>query len=165
MDYGCHTAYIRIMKIAERLLEESQIKSLPINPIVIAKNNDIILIKYSKSRIDKPVFSGFSFVLNDRNIIYYDDKISEKAIRYTIAHEIGHCILGHLIYGKTYYGCSRNVDIDEQEANIFAMSLLMPYKMIKEMKTENEVAGACNVTVKLAKIHLKNLKGVYLSEK
>ena len=56
-------------------------------------------------------------------VLYNDIGNTETRTRWTIAHELGHIMLGHC--GNTY--------AEEQEANTFAAQLLMPWFTIKMM--------------------------------
>jgi Zn-dependent peptidase ImmA (M78 family) len=49
-------------------------------------------------------------------IILYNDEMDSNRIRFTIAHEIGHIVLGH------EYSCEET----ESEADYFARNLLVP---------------------------------------
>lgn len=61
---------------------------------------------------------GFSIVSSTGNrIILYNENMPLGSIRFTIAHEIGHAILGHITEDDP---CS------EKEANCFARNLLCP---------------------------------------
>jgi Zn-dependent peptidase ImmA (M78 family) len=61
---------------------------------------------------------GFSLRERDKYIIVYNDapSISAGRKRFTLAHELGHCLLRHRTDGEA----------EEQEANTFARCLLAP---------------------------------------
>lgn len=105
---------------------------LPVRISTIIKqfNGDIKVVSYSKaarkeqkshSEIVKKFASDYGFITRDptdpwRSIIYYNDKKSPQTIRFTLAHEIGHYVLGHL----------DDDDVSQKEANCFARNLLCP---------------------------------------
>ena len=61
---------------------------------------------------------------DEKFVIGFNDKNSWYKNRFTIAHEIGHLILGHQ--------CSNGIDKNiEREAEIFASELLMPKALLK----------------------------------
>lgn len=73
---------------------------------------------------------------DDQYIILYNDTVeSKERIRFTIAHEIGHFVLGHLNFsGKTKISRYTLNDIEndafEKEANYFAKRLLAPLPLV-----------------------------------
>lgn len=60
---------------------------------------------------------GFSIVKKGKRIIYYNEKMPLSCIRFTLAHEIGHAVLGHQ---------DEDDPSAEKEANCFARNLLCP---------------------------------------
>ena len=57
-------------------------------------------------------------------IIFYNDEIeSKERKRFTIAHEIGHIVLGHKGYSE----------VNEKEADAFAAQLLLPHCILEEL--------------------------------
>lgn len=78
-------------------------------------------------------------ILLNNNIFY------EKRKRFTLAHEIGHLILGH---GDQYCD-SKNFYIRqiEREANAFASELLVPSKYIRELVHNKDVTCESIVSV------------------
>lgn len=155
--------YKKISCYVEKLLKDLAINELPVEPVDIARKRNIIVIKYCDSCIDEANFlglKGFSFILDNDKMVYYNSNRPIRKVRFTLAHEIGHCELGHLKNGKTYYSFARGKSsVEEWEANAFAMNLLMPYFLIKEMETEKEIAKACKVNIQVVRKHLNELKG------
>ncbi len=65
---------------------------------------------------------GITLKLPGMNLILYDDKITNEGRRnWTIAHELGHVLLGHASITKE----------TEREADAFAAELLMPEAVIR----------------------------------
>lgn len=89
--------------------------------------------------------------------------------RFTIAHEIGHVALGHLVPGKTEYRdevrdfFASVRDSKEVEANKFAAQLLMPADITKKMFASiggpslEELAQLFNVSTAAMRFRLINL--------
>ena len=91
--------YIKAKNLAMQVLTDCNITTLPVNLVNIADHYNIILIPYSISEYIK-VYNlydteGFSFCRNRQNIIYFNDNRHTSKIRFTVAHELGHCLLGH----------------------------------------------------------------------
>ena len=70
---------------------------------------------------------GYSINLN---LICYNSKHSEEKIRFTIAHEVGHILLGHNSGNRIINFYSK--DPNEQLANVFAAELLSPLSLLKK---------------------------------
>lgn len=153
-------------KIARNKAWETLIKcnitSLPINLATIARLNNITILKYSNSK-QNLTGDGFSLNVNNVNVIYYNDKKPKTRIRFTLAHELGHCLLGHLKFGKTYNRNSEKdfdgMDIFEMQANVFARDLLMPAIVLHNLniKSSEDIARICNVSMLSAEIRYKRL--------
>ncbi|MGG5216998.1 ImmA/IrrE family metallo-endopeptidase [Rahnella variigena] len=110
---------------------------LPVKPDTIAEKMGIEVKPLNTSR--NPGVSGMAEILNDgRKIIGYNRADSYSRIRFTLAHELGHHILGHT---ASYDRCFRDYPEDhnnsnswiEREANKFAAELLMPEQALKIM--------------------------------
>ncbi len=65
---------------------------------------------------------GITVKLSGMNLVLYDDSITNEGRRnWTIAHELGHVLLGHTELNK----------LTEREADAFAAELLMPESVIR----------------------------------
>lgn len=153
-------------KIARNKAWETLIKcnitSLPINLATIARLNNITILKYSDSK-QNLTGDGFSLNVNNVNVIYYNDKKPKARIRFTLAHELGHCLIGHLKFGKTYNRNSEKdfdgMDIFEMQANVFARDILMPATVLHSLgiKSAEDIARICNVSMLSAEIRYERL--------
>lgn len=63
------------------------------------------------------------------NVIYYNDSMPDRRIRFTIMHEIGHIILDH----------TEHSDLAESEANYFAKYALAPPPLVHQLQIEDYV--------------------------
>lgn len=139
-----------------------KITSLPINLATIAKLNNITILKYSDSKQNLSG-DGFSLNVNGVNVIYYNDKKPKARIRFTLAHELGHCLLGHLKFGKTYNRNSerdfKDMDVFEMQANVFARDILMPATVLHSLhvNSSEDIAQICNVSIQSAEIRYNRL--------
>lgn len=115
---------------------------LPIDPFEIIDNIDNISLQtYTQAaKIHKMSISEFSrYVGSDdgvsfekyyrgqsKFVIMYNDTVySYNRKRFTIAHELGHCLLGHNL--------NRSYDVQEKEANYFAKRLLVPLPLVDKI--------------------------------
>lgn len=149
---------------AWEVLIKCNITSLPANLSIIANLNNIYVIPYSSGYKPKSTSEdGFSFIKEDKIFIFYNDKKPLRRIRFTLAHELGHCLLGHLKFGKTYNRNSEKdfdgMDIYEMQANVFARDILMPATVLHSLgiKSAEDIARICNVSMLSAEIRYKRL--------
>lgn len=122
----------------EALLVEEKITDLPVDPFAIARTHDIVV----QAKPDTE--SGVSGMLlrhgNAFGIVYASDIPSEGFQRFSVAHELGHYFLdGHIDHvlpndgvHASHAGFSSG-DPYEQEADNFAVGLLMPTKPFKKL--------------------------------
>lgn len=122
-----------INQCVEQVLEELKITTLPVNPFSIAKVREIMCKAQSMDGC-----SGCFIKAGDNfGILYSPDFGNEGAIRFTVAHELGHYFLpGHpqrlFPSGSGRHqsnsGFTSN-EPQEREADLFAAGLLMPTKL------------------------------------
>jgi predicted Zn peptidase len=94
----------------------------------------------------------------DLHIIVRDEPVPQK--RYTIMHEIGHIVLGHIeTDGRS--------DVDEYAAERFAIGVLAPACVLWGIgiRTADEIAELCNISITSAKIREKRMQELYARNK
>ncbi|MNN80029.1 hypothetical protein D3C81_1967230 [compost metagenome] len=93
---------------------------------------------------------------------YNRDEVSYRN-RFTIAHELGHVVLGHVTDERSPKRDTTftNDDPDERYANAFAATLLMPEKYVRKLyrsaRNIQELADAFGVSTAAMNFRLKNL--------
>lgn len=140
---------------------ETGINSLPIKLSDVARYYNIHIVSYSSAGNEPE--DGYTVKRNNRLIVYYNDSKPNKRIRFTIAHELGHCLLGHL--NNNFETAHRNSEvfdyenIIETQANIFARDLLMPATVLHSLgvSSAKEIADICNVSMQSAEIRFNRL--------
>lgn len=155
--------YKRARDRAWETLIECDVNQLPVNLAVVANFYNISIIKYSQSN-GTFVGDGFSTTVDGKLVIYYNDiNFPVRRQRFTLAHELGHCLLGHLKFGKTYNRNSeidfKGMDVYEMQANVFARDILMPATVLHSLgiKSAEDIARICNVSMLSAEIRYKRL--------
>lgn len=153
---------------AWEVLIECKICQLSVNLADIINHYGIYLVEYSNSvYIDKHNFQtedGYSKLIDSNYVIYYNDSKSSNRIRFTIAHEIGHCVLGHVKENEETFRLNSETDIfndiNEMQANVFARDLLMPATVLHSLNINSaeEIAKLCNVSMQSAEIRFKRLQ-------
>lgn len=97
----------------------------------ICKDNGIILAPYKSSQKMIDLFrpngmfhgsTGFAVNSGGRKYILFDDSRPEMEVRFTVAHELAHHLLGHLDYRSEESG--KYPQDMEVEANLFAVAII-----------------------------------------
>jgi Zn-dependent peptidase ImmA (M78 family) len=126
----------RVKNRAEKIVYNHGISSFPVDPILIAQKEDIVV----KPKDDcSEGISGVLLKVGDQFGIMYSTFYANKGFEnFSIGHELGHYFLdGHLetlLSSSTIHQSKANFfssDQYEREADIFAASLLMPEDMFK----------------------------------
>ena len=88
---------------------------------------------------------GYSIKKKGNRIIYYNEKMPLACIRFTLAHEIGHAVLGHR---------DEEDPAAEKEANCFARNLLCPAPVISafELLFARDYVAMFDVSAEMARI-------------
>lgn len=113
--------------LARHLLKTARVKEPPvyINELIPTLKQDYELLV--KSWLLSDHVSGFLIQEDDLSAIAYNKTHHVHRQRFTVAHEIGHLLLGH----NKYTNHSDVSETDEKEAQIFASELLMPLAFLK----------------------------------
>jgi len=155
---------------AWKTLIECGINELPLDLTKIVKFYNIETMVYSKSAYIETLNyeiqngDGFSRIENGQKVIYFNGKKGSKARRrFTIAHELGHCLLGHDLNRQKYLNSeilSINDTIAEIQANIFARDILMPAVVLHYTGCieYEDIIKLCDVPEISAKIREKRIK-------
>lgn len=150
------------VKTAQNLLSKYWVDGkLPIDPQKIAEQEGLQV----KSNHIADEISGELVPNGDSATIIYNSQHSAKRQRFTIAHELGHFMLGH---GHAYRDSTHNFSMSyydrrEVAANQFAAELLMPELavniLVKQRKIERveELARIFGVSINAMRYRLKNL--------
>lgn len=83
---------------------------------------------------------------SDRSIIYYNNTLPKNTIRFTLAHELGHYLMGHTCDSKE----------NENIVNCFARNLLAPPAVCHAMgfKTPNSLVSYFGISDKAAEMRI-----------
>lgn len=119
---------------ARNLIKTAKIVKFPILLKDVAKF--IPELRIDGVELDDSI-SGIQVTYKGKPFIAYNTNHATTRKRFTVAHEIGHIMLGHTSCGQ---GSSSSSPL-EVEANQFAAELLMPLALLKEtMKTHTTVS-------------------------
>lgn len=157
--------YVNPKEAAYICLKKHGMRQLPINVVEIARAMGIKVIKNSDIGILGDIQSGVTLENNGVWYIVYDDTGTVKSNRFTVAHELGHIILGHNF--KRAYQAKYNIyDIkpdEEIDADKFAEMLLCPFCVLWGMNIHSAfyIETFCKVPRKVANVIEEKLKNVY----
>ncbi len=132
-------------KCGERKAKEHGFTSFPIDPLIIAANEDIYV--EAKKPDQAGVSGGIIFEENGVGIFYATNIASTGFQRFTIGHELGHYFLdGHpdeimklAPMHVSRAGFTEGSSSIEMEADHFASGLLMPTRLVREALDQHQV--------------------------
>lgn len=176
----------RSLRIVRDLIAETQINWLPVDPFEVYRHYDWALYSctaaeeiYGKKdpfNIKKQRVDAKTFRVRETGeyITIYDEQYLEGRIRWTLAHEIGHIRLGHLVDFEETCLCRGGLTeakykVLEREANVFAAELLAPMAILRFLKltTASEIADFCKTSKEAARYRERDFqlygnKAIYL---
>ncbi len=138
----------RIQIIADEFFKKCGIKSLPISQnklISILEENGWELYYYSKAKniindleLNEycNTLDGFTYIEDDKVVIFIKDNLSYMDKINVICHEIGHIVLGHTSFNGIL-GKSKDKDYEnilEKEADTFSLEFQAPIFMLIQKK-------------------------------
>lgn len=145
MLYG---KYKNVRNSAWQALLDFNVTKVPVSVNSIAKQLGIKVIKNSDIHELQNGERGATILKNEHWYIVFDDTESVPVCRFTVAHELGHMLVGDIKY-RTF----AKRDEEEQEADMFAARLLAPACVLHELHatTATEIAKICNISMQAAK--------------
>lgn len=129
------------------------------NPFEIAKAKNIHIIE---TELHEEIF-GFYKYMRRNKFIFLNSNLDKEEKLFTFCHELGHSEI-HPKLSAPFLRSKTLISIDkiENEANRFAVELLLPDNAIYEYKDTSlsisEIANIYGVPTEVA--HLKNLRGI-----
>jgi hypothetical protein len=153
---------------AYRLLCELEIDRLPIDPWQIARSlPNVHVCKWTELRDNchdsDPLFidaEGADAKTHHQRgssdyLVVYDDRVDNyQRVRWTMAHELGHIVLGHLVsFDATALSrgslTEKDYKVLEREADCFAANILAPMTIINRIpsiKTRSDFMEVCDLS-------------------
>lgn len=109
--------------IARKLLKDAKVKEIPVSLYKIIRHmetqHNLEVLRFPLGAVD-----GLLVMVNGLPTIGFNGDTAWVRRRFTIAHEVGHLMLGHTLE------CGIDTN-EEAEANQFAAELLMPLAILK----------------------------------
>lgn len=119
----------------------------------------------------RPTESGLAVRQDGKWYIIFDDTDVHGKQRYTVAHELGHILMGHALKNG-YYTRKENIvkPADETEADMFAARLLAPACVLWGINaiTPEQIAAVCDIsrtaaTYRAERMDLLRKRGKFLT--
>lgn len=164
---------------AWRILLDCKINRLPVDLNIIFKSLEIRTAPYQAAA--KLIHNrglteiagkthGMTFYADAVPVVLYDESCTPGRVCFTVAHELGHIVLGH-VQGETV--TRRNQDpapgdaSEETAANQFAARLLAPACVLWALNvhTPEEIVERCHVSRQAAEFRAKRLEELYVRGK
>ena len=158
MDYG---KYKNARNASWQCILDYNINQLPVMVTdIINQSKNIMLFKNSKVNLLNNDDSGMTICEKGRFKIIYRDTESSKRCRFTIAHELGHIFLGHLIVNTPLYRTFKIQDDTESQANVFARDLLAPACVLHELQALSavDISKLCNISLDSATFRAERMR-------
>lgn len=157
------------------------VNTLPVPMQTLCSRMGIRLFSYSsginlirKYKLEKyRINDGFSTILQNNYVIFYNETVPISRQRFTIAHEMGHIVLGHVEKSKNILlrpaatrwnkGEKSGPDPMEASANIFASRLLAPACVLwkLDIHSAHEIAELCGLSNQAAQIRAERMEYLY----
>lgn len=151
-----YAIYKNVRNAAWQCLIDCDVKTLPVPVGDIVNHYGLITVSGADLLHDGE--SGRIILLDDGPIIAIRDTEPKQRIRFTMLHELGHYLLGHL--GETGELPRSQIKApQEQEADMFAARVLMPACVLwaVDARTPQEIADLCNVSMQAAAYRAERL--------
>lgn len=152
------------------IFSQYQIKSLPFNPLAVARQMNIRVVQYdSFCRCfdctqdylkENYKNDGFAIAVDGTYIIAYNQDVkSVERQRWTITHELCHILLGHIELGGNATEERTISALNERRADNLAAQLLCPLPVLHlcSVSTASEIQKLCGVSMQAAENRLQEL--------
>lgn len=152
MLYG---KYKNTKQAALQVLADFHTTSFPVDISAILKTAGIKLLKNGKIKKLRDNELTVTFVHDNNWKIIYDDTASENRLRFDLAREFGHILLGHPLQPGMF---ARIFDLSnpicEKQADEFAVQLLCPACVLQKMqvRTAKQIQDICAVSPAAAEV-------------
>lgn len=136
--------YLNAFEKSQQVLNQLRILTFPIDIFSVLKDAGIFVETVSEFKAHFPSNKTqirdarcYYYVEANEYLILYNENVNEYRIRFSLAHELGHIVLGHLNEEITELSRGGLDDITyykmEGEANVFAGNFLAPPIIINEI--------------------------------
>ena len=148
-----------------RTLIDCNVRELPVRPVAIAKHYGIVCKETSPEALRGA--AGRIMAIDGRVYIVISSADPPQRKRYTILHELGHYLLGHLGNTPLSRSYSSIRPPNEIAADKFAADLLMPACVLWALDIHSpiEIMRLCDVSMQAASIRAERMRVLYQRNK
>ena len=157
--------YQKSRNMSWEILLKGNVRELPVNIVELCRKLGIAVKYYDKLEQGN---DGKCTVINKQPIILVRQECNRQRKRFTVAHELGHILLGHVRkYELVNREISPNDNPIEQEANVFASRLLAPACVLWGLKVQSadEISQLCDISPTAAEYRWQRLQELYKRNK
>ena len=150
--------------LAWRVLINENVRELPVKVVRLCKQMGIRVIAFTPETDS----DGFSTIVDGQAQIFVSDQCSQERQRFTVAHELGHILLGHVgEYALVNREPSRGDNPIEQAANVFASRLLAPACVLwaLDARTPEQISALCQISHQSAAFRAERMAVLYQRNK
>lgn len=143
--------------MAWKILIQEQVTTMPVKISRVCRQMGIEVAYYDGDSTG----DGCCATINGSPIIMVKKDCHHARQRFTVAHELGHILLGHVgKYDLVNREPSPTDNPIEHEANVFASRLLAPACVLYAMDawTPEEIAGLCDISLQAATFRAERMK-------
>lgn len=170
-----HRNYQNARDAAWKILLDCKVDRLPVdlNPVcrrlmirVLTYGRNLELIQRANLSEAVRCTDGLTFFLRETPVILFDETKLPQRVRFTVAHEVGHIVLGHVSPGEITHINREPQPGDtpeETEANQFAARLLAPACVLWGLgiHTTEEIMGLCHISRQAARFRANRMEELY----
>lgn len=160
-----YSAYKQSRNAAWQALIDGGIVSLPTPLKSIVRLADARVVDNATVNVLRDNQLGCLAVIEGGRYIVLDKTVSVQRQRYTLAHELGHILLGHTLSDVTLSRDAVVIYTDPQEyqAERFAIDLLAPACVLwgLNLHTPEEIAEVCKISLQSATIRATRMEELY----
>jgi hypothetical protein len=158
--YGFYKRYQNARDTAWQTLIDFKAHELPVPLADICGSLGITLLDDSHAHELRPTESGIAVKQGSKWYIIFDDSDTRGKQRFTVAHELGHILMGHALKNG-YYTRRDNIakPADETEADMYAARLLAPACVLWGINacTAEQIAAICDISLTAAKYRAERM--------
>ena len=161
------------------ILLACRVEKLPVDLNAVLRHLEVRAYSYSRGQelleaaglaeVAKQV-SGLTFYAGQQPVVLYNDAETPQRIRFTIGHELGHLVLGHVQPGEHTRQNREPEPGDnptEQAANRFAADLLAPACVLwgLDLHRAEDIAKVCKISIQAARFRAERMEILYQRNK
>lgn len=154
-----YSDYQKARDLAWQVLRRERVCELPVDAVQICRRLGIKVLE--NAELDPKAGDGLSCILGGVPYVFIRPGQGRQRCRFTVAHELGHILLGHVgKYQLVNREPSPHDDPVEQAANIFAARLLAPACVLWGCRVDSaaEIAALCDISATAAGVRWERMQ-------